>query len=189
MSIVKVTSNNNLLHFGLKWTSLKELSWQDSLLESLQFEKFRVSSFWIYSNAFTFKTPAPGTYFQNTCFLPASAKLAVKYRPGQWNTGHLAALTCRDPISLIVGTRFSLILGTRWSLSLILWTRFSILGTRICVFLYRVSLNEKNARKLTSKALPQKFVNSLSVFHCTQARRQDFATRGQRPKGGGHIFK
>jgi len=36
--------------------------------------------------------------------------------------------TCRDPISLILGTRFSLILCF---LSLILETRFSILGTRI----------------------------------------------------------
>jgi len=26
----------------------------------------------------------------NIDFLPASAKLAVKYRPGRWNTGHLA---------------------------------------------------------------------------------------------------
>ena len=39
--------------------------------------------------------------------------------------------TCRDPISLILGTRFSLILETRWWFSLILGTRFSILGTRI----------------------------------------------------------
>jgi len=37
----------------------------------------------------------------------------------------------RDPISLILGTRFSLILGTRWQLSLILGTRFEILRTRI----------------------------------------------------------
>ena len=39
--------------------------------------------------------------------------------------------TCKDPISLMLGTRFSLILGTRWLFSLILGTRFSILGTRI----------------------------------------------------------
>ena len=38
---------------------------------------------------------------------------------------------CRDPISLILGTRFSLILGTRRWFSLILGTRFSNLGTRI----------------------------------------------------------
>ena len=38
--------------------------------------------------------------------------------------------TCRDPISLIIGTRFSLILGTHWYF-LIVRTRFSILGTRI----------------------------------------------------------
>jgi len=37
----------------------------------------------------------------------------------------------RDPIYLILGTRFSLILGTRWLFSLILGTRFEILGTRI----------------------------------------------------------
>jgi len=39
--------------------------------------------------------------------------------------------SCREPISLIIGTRFSLILGTRWWFSLIVGTRFSILGTRI----------------------------------------------------------
>jgi len=38
---------------------------------------------------------------------------------------------CRDPIFLILGTRFSLIPGTRWYFSVILGTRFSILGTRI----------------------------------------------------------
>jgi len=38
---------------------------------------------------------------------------------------------CRDPISLILGTRFSLSLGTgRW-IFLILGARFEILGTRI----------------------------------------------------------
>jgi len=31
--------------------------------------------------------PALGTDFQNTGLLPASAKLAVKYRSGRWNTG------------------------------------------------------------------------------------------------------
>jgi len=36
-----------------------------------------------------FKIPASGTAFQNTGFLPASAKFTVKYRPGRWNTGHL----------------------------------------------------------------------------------------------------
>jgi len=51
-----------------------------------------VSSFWSYSNAVIFKIPASGTDFQNTGFLPVSAKLAVKYRPGRWNTGHLATL-------------------------------------------------------------------------------------------------
>jgi len=33
-----------------------------------------------------------GTDFQNTGILPASPKTAVKYRPGRWNTGHLATL-------------------------------------------------------------------------------------------------
>jgi len=37
-----------------------------------------------------------GTDFQNTGFSPAFAKLAVKYRPGRWNTGHLATLRGRD---------------------------------------------------------------------------------------------
>jgi len=36
--------------------------------------------------------PASGTDFQNTGFLPAFTKLAVKYRPGRWNTGRLASL-------------------------------------------------------------------------------------------------
>jgi len=39
---------------------------------------------------FVFKIPASGTDFRNTGLLPASANLAVKYRPGRWNTGHLA---------------------------------------------------------------------------------------------------
>jgi len=38
------------------------------------------------------KIPASGTDFQKNGFLPASAKLSVKYRPGRWNTGHLAIL-------------------------------------------------------------------------------------------------
>jgi len=33
--------------------------------------------------------PASDTDFQNTGLLPASAKLAVKYRQGRWNAGHL----------------------------------------------------------------------------------------------------
>jgi len=36
-----------------------------------------------------------GTDLQNTGFLPGSARLAVKYRPGRWNTGHLATLDIR----------------------------------------------------------------------------------------------
>jgi len=39
-----------------------------------------------------FKISASGTGFENTGFLPAPAKLAVKYRPGRWNTGHVATL-------------------------------------------------------------------------------------------------
>jgi len=38
------------------------------------------------------KIPASDTDFQNTGLLPAFAKLAVKYRSGRWNTGHLATL-------------------------------------------------------------------------------------------------
>jgi len=45
---------------------------------------------------FIFKIPASGTDFQNTGLLPASAKLAVKYRPGRWNTGHLATLMAQQ---------------------------------------------------------------------------------------------
>jgi len=62
---------------------MQEMSWQDSLPESLYFEKLYVGSFWSYSNAFIFKIAASGTGFQNTNFLPAFAKLAVKYRPGR----------------------------------------------------------------------------------------------------------
>ena len=40
-------------------------------------------------------------YFQNTDFLPASAKLAVKYRPGRWNTGRLATLPRRNWFRLL----------------------------------------------------------------------------------------
>jgi len=38
------------------------------------------------------KIPASGTDFQNTGFLPASVKFAVKYRPGRLHTGGLATL-------------------------------------------------------------------------------------------------
>jgi len=41
---------------------------------------------------FIFEILASGTDFQNTGLLQASAKLAVKYWPGRWNTGHLATL-------------------------------------------------------------------------------------------------
>jgi len=41
---------------------------------------------------FIFKIPAAGTHFTNTVFLPATAKLAGKYRLGRWNTDHLATL-------------------------------------------------------------------------------------------------
>jgi len=76
---------------------LRSRNWQDSFLqdslpESLQVEKFCVSSFWSYCKVFIFKIPASGTRFQNTVFLPSSAKLTVKYQPGRWNTGHLATL-------------------------------------------------------------------------------------------------
>jgi len=37
-------------------------------------------------------------YFQKTGLSPASAKLAVKYRPGRWNTGHLATLLAVDAV-------------------------------------------------------------------------------------------
>jgi len=40
-----------------------------------------------------YRRQGSGTYFQNTGFLTASAKLAVKYWPGWWNTGHLATPT------------------------------------------------------------------------------------------------
>ena len=39
-----------------------------------------------------FKIPAAGTGFKNTGLLPATAKFAVKYWTGRWNTGHLATL-------------------------------------------------------------------------------------------------
>jgi len=31
-------------------------------------------------------------FILNTGFLPDSSKFAVKYRPGRWNTGHMATL-------------------------------------------------------------------------------------------------
>jgi len=48
------------------------------------------SKYWLQAQVF--KIPASGTGFQNTGFLPASAKLAVKYQPGQCNTSHQATL-------------------------------------------------------------------------------------------------
>ena len=46
--------------------------------------------FEVTANYFIFTTPASD--FQNTSLLPAFAKLAVKYRQGRWNTGHLTTL-------------------------------------------------------------------------------------------------
>jgi len=60
--------------------------------ESLDFERFCASSCRSYCILSIFKIPASGTGFWNTSFLPASAKLAAKYRPGWCNTGHLAIL-------------------------------------------------------------------------------------------------
>jgi len=45
---------------------------------------------------FFFQNTGSGADFQNTGFLPVSAKLAVKYRPGRCNTGHLATLYLAD---------------------------------------------------------------------------------------------
>jgi len=51
-------------------------------VESLQFENIGVLVlFKVTPNYFIFEIPASGTDFQNTGLLPASAKLAVKYRP------------------------------------------------------------------------------------------------------------
>jgi len=44
------------------------------------------------TNYFIFTIPALDTDFQNTGLLTASAKLAVKYRQGRWNTGHRTTL-------------------------------------------------------------------------------------------------
>jgi len=48
--------------------------------------------FEVTANYFVFTIPVSDTDFQNTGLLPASPKLAVKYRPGRWNTGHLTTL-------------------------------------------------------------------------------------------------
>jgi len=55
---------------------------------------FKVTANYLFS-----KIPASGTDFQNTGILPATAKLAVKYRPGRWNTGHLATLLWDEPFT------------------------------------------------------------------------------------------
>jgi len=65
-----------------------DLTW----LDSLQFEKFGVKSFWNCDKLFIFKILDHCIDFQNIGVSPASAKLTVKYRPGRWNTGHLATL-------------------------------------------------------------------------------------------------
>jgi len=48
--------------------------------------KFDGCSFQSYGKSFISKIPASGTYYQNTGLLPDSTKLAVKYRPGRWNS-------------------------------------------------------------------------------------------------------
>jgi len=48
--------------------------------------------FEVTANYFIFTIPASDTDFQNTGLLPAFTKLAVKYRPCRWNTGHLTTL-------------------------------------------------------------------------------------------------
>jgi len=52
-------------------------------VESLKFETFCVSFFAVTENFLFSKILASGTGFKNTGFLPASAKLAAKYRPGR----------------------------------------------------------------------------------------------------------
>jgi len=52
--------------------------------------------------------PASSTDFQNAGFLPASAKLAGKYRLSRWNTGHLVTLPATMPVARVenLGIRF-----------------------------------------------------------------------------------
>jgi len=49
------------------------------------------------------------TNFENTGFLPASPKTAVKYRPSRWNTGHLATLP-GTAVGYVVGRRTIVVL-------------------------------------------------------------------------------
>jgi len=53
---------------------LKELSWENSLLESLHFENFCLSCFCSYCKLIIFKIPGSGTGFKNTGFLPVRPK-------------------------------------------------------------------------------------------------------------------
>jgi len=50
--------------------------------------KFGVSSFEVAANFLFSKYRLQALIFK----IPAFAKLAVKYRPGRWNTSHLATL-------------------------------------------------------------------------------------------------
>jgi len=69
-----------------------------------KFERFCVSCFCSYCKLLIFKIPVLGTDVQNSGFLPAFAKLAVKYRPGRLNTGHLATLhTASCPYAAATG--------------------------------------------------------------------------------------
>jgi len=44
---------------------------------------FKLVLFEVNGKLFILKIPASGSGFQNTSLLPATAKLAVKYRPGR----------------------------------------------------------------------------------------------------------
>jgi len=78
--------------------------------------KFGVRSFWNCDKLFIFKIPASGTDFQNTGLSLASAKLAVKYQPGRWNTCHLATLVtdlqCFTHSSIQIRISIPLVLST-----------------------------------------------------------------------------
>ena len=75
----KLSKNNALYKNAIFHVVYQFLKWASSALVFLQL-----------LHIFIFKMPAAGTDWKNTGLLPATAKFSAKYRPGRWNTGHLA---------------------------------------------------------------------------------------------------
>jgi len=118
--------------------------------------------------------------------IPASAKLAVRYRPGRWSTGHLATLTgktfkWRDAAVVEVLFQCSYKLnGIRW----FIW---------VLLILWRWKLNVLfilNSFKWTIYTMFYSLVRKLRhyVFFCTKSKSSLYATISLTPFPSFHLI-